>query len=63
MKIIENKHEDHVFPIRVECEYCGSILELERVDCKRIYNSATGWYDYFYTCPCCEEKVKFTNPI
>ena len=63
MKIIENKYEDHVFPIKVKCEHCGSILELERDDCKRIYNRATGWYDYFYTCPCCKQEVKFSNPL
>lgn len=63
MKIIENKYVDHVFPRQVECDHCGSILELERDDCKRIYNRATGWHDYFYTCPCCKQEVKFSKPL
>ena len=63
MKIIENKYVDHVFPRQEKCDHCGSILELEHDDCERIYNRATGWYDYFYTCPCCKEKVKFSSPL
>ena len=63
MKIIENKYEDHVFPTQVTCEHCGSILELERDDCKGIYNRATSWYDYYFTCPCCKQESKFNNPL
>lgn len=63
MNIIENKYEDPVFHTRVECEHCGSILELEREDCERIYNKFTGWCDYFYTCPCCKIESQFANPL
>ena len=63
MRIIENKYEDHVFPIKVKCEHCGSILELERDDCKREWNRCTHWYDYRYICPCCKEESKFENPL
>lgn len=63
MKIIENKYEDLVFPIRVECTHCGSILELEREDCIREWNRCTHWYDYRYTCPCCKEECKFESPL
>lgn len=35
MKIIENKYIDHVFPAKIECENCGSILEVERNDCEQ----------------------------
>lgn len=63
MKIIENKYEDHVFPTQVKCEHCGSILELERDDCERIYNRVTGWYDYEFLCPCCKEGCKFENTL
>lgn len=63
MKIIENKYEDHVFPKQVKCEHCGSILEVERDDCRREWNRATMWYDYHYVCPCCKEECKFENPL
>ena len=63
MKIIENKYEDHVFRKQVKCEHCGSILELEREDCGRIYNQFTSWYEYYFTCPCCKEECKFENPL
>ena len=63
MKIIENKYEDPVFPKQVKCEHCGSILELEREDCKRVYNKYTTWYEYYYVCPCCKEECKFEKPL
>lgn len=67
MKIIENKYEDHVFPTQVTCEHCGSILELERGDCKREWNHSEHWYDgryvYSYVCPCCKGESKFYNPL
>ena len=63
MKIIENKYEDLVFPKQVKCEHCGSILELEREDCRREYNRATLCYYYYYVCPCCKQETKFWNPL
>ena len=63
MKIIENKYEDHVFPKQVKCEHCGSILELEREDCRREFNRITLWYDYYYVCPCCKRGNNFGNPL
>ena len=59
MKIIENKYEDHVFPKQVKCEHCGSILELERDDCKDFYNAYTRWHIYTFTCPCCKKNTTF----
>ena len=67
MKIIENKYVDHIFPKKVKCEHCGSILELERGDCQREWNHSANWYDcryvYRYVCPCCKEESKFDNPL
>lgn len=63
MKIIENKYEDNVFPKKITCERCGSILELEREDCERIYNRVTSMYKYYFVCPCCKEECKFENPL
>ena len=61
MKIIENKYEDHEFPKQVKCEHCGSILEVERDDCRREYNRATMWHDYHFICPCCKQENKFES--
>lgn len=63
MKIIENKYEDHVFPTQVKCEHCESILEVEREDCRREYNRATLWNDYYYVCPCCKQETKFESTL
>lgn len=62
MKIIENNYTDHIFPKKVKCEHCGSILELERSDCKCEWNRCTLWYDYKYICPCCKKENKFEEP-
>lgn len=59
MKIIENNFKDYVFPKKVKCGYCDSILEIERKDCDWYFNNATLWYEYEYTCPCCGNKNKF----
>lgn len=61
MKVLENNYEDPVFPKKVECEHCGSILELERDDCNCVFNKFTYWYTYHYTCPCCKNECKFDD--
>lgn len=38
MKILENNYEDPVFPQKVVCEHCKSLLEVERDDCEVFVN-------------------------
>ena len=59
MKVIENKYTDKVFPKKVVCEHCGSILLVERDDCERVYRYVTNDYRYTYRCPCCDEINEF----
>lgn len=63
MTIIENNYTDYIFPKKVKCEHCGSILKLERIDCKYEWNRCTLWYDYKYICPCCKKENKFQEPL
>ncbi len=62
MKIIENKYSDGIFPKRVICEHCGSVLEVERTDCLCDYNKFTIEYKFTYQCPCCESYNTFGEP-
>ena len=63
MKIIENKYEDLLFPKKVECSHCKSILEVERADCNHVYNKYTLWNEYYYVCPCCKNENRIDSPL
>lgn len=59
MKIIENKYEDKLFPRIETCQCCGSVLELERKDCKSWWDDAFKKNIYEFICPCCVGKSSF----
>ena len=60
MKVIKDnskKNNSNIFPLKVVCENCSSELELEESDC---YIGPFG--AYYYTCPCCGDKVMLNEP-
>ena len=63
MKILENNYEDPVFPQKVVCEHCKSLLEVERDDCEVFVNYNSGWRTYTYVCPCCKNENKIDSPL
>ena len=58
MKIIQ---EGQRSTMRVNCEACGSELEIDATDLKKEPDDAEGYGSYFYTCPCCH-KTQYRRP-
>lgn len=55
MKVISNKtinKNNSQFPLKIECDYCGSELEIEKDD---IYHGYAGIA--YVKCPCCGEET------
>lgn len=53
MKVIEDNYSYGKFPIRIQCEHCGSIIEIEDED-ELSQTEVCDPNEYFWTCPCCE---------
>lgn len=59
MKVIKNNHSAFVFPLKVTCRFCKSILEVDRVDIKEMpADTVRGEPGYKYVvCPLCKDKT------
>ena len=55
MRVLEDKHNNGLFPREVRCSHCGSLLEIERQDCSLWFDSETLEDVYSFICPCCNE--------
>lgn len=55
MRVLEDKHNNSLFPMEVRCKHCGSLLEVERRDCVLWYDDEAHKDIYAFICPCCNE--------
>ena len=61
MKIIKNNHKDKIFPVKIACRNCRSVVELERTDCTEPkFDYQLLEHVFYFTCPCCNRTSWFS---